>query len=85
MEGRTKSLLADAKLQVVEFDLKRMRGTVSHVHMKQMEMKSTMNTLKAEMRAGFGMCLNAHPNSSRAEPSPSAEAAATPRAFFISS
>jgi hypothetical protein len=86
---RTKSL-AEAKLQVAEFDLTRMQETVSHLHMKQMEMTSTMNTLEAEMRAGFGTILNAvrtmcaHPNSARAEPSPSAEAAANPAHVFSS-
>jgi hypothetical protein len=43
---RTKSL-AEAKLQVAEFDLTRMQETVSHLYMKQMEMTSTMNTLQA--------------------------------------
>ena len=89
MKEQTKSL-AEAKLQVAEFDLTRMQETVSHLHMKQIEMTSTMNTLEAEMRAGFGTILNAvrtmcaHPNSARAEPSPSAEAAANPAHVFSS-
>ena len=67
-----------------------MQETVSHLYMKQMEMTSTMNTLEAEMRAGFGTILNAvrtmcaQPNSARAEPSPSAEAAANPAHVFSS-